>query len=314
MACTRAVRFKQKKPEGKPIVQPISVLCVGHACYDLVFAVDHHPAPDEKARAQAFASCGGGTAANAAMTAARLGASVAFAGYLGSDIYGDQHLAELHAAGVDTSLIVRGPEATPISAIFVKPDGARSIVNYKGDTNRLAEADVRFRALQPQVVLFDGHQPALALAMAEWARSRGITTVLDADTVNAGNIELLHGCTVVAASERFAHDLWGAPTPEAGLAALAEIAPAVIVTLGERGLIWQRGRETGALEAFAVEVVDTTGAGDAFHGALAAGLAAGMAWQPLLRYASAAGALCCTKHGARLGIPSAAEVAALLAA
>lgn len=290
-----------------------SVLCVGHACYDLVFAVDHHPAPDEKARAQAFVSCGGGTAANAAMTAAMLGARVLFAGYLGSDIYGDQHMAEFHAVGVDTSLVVRGAQATPISAIFVKPDGARSIVNYKGDTNRLTAADVEFTATRPNVVLFDGHQPALALAVAEWAQEQCIPTVLDADTVNEGNVELLQRCTLVAASERFAHDFFGAPTPQAGMAALARYAPAVIVTLGERGLLWQRGAESGVLPAFAVEAVDTTGAGDTFHGALAAGLAAGMEWPALLRYASAAGALCCTRHGARLGIPSATEVAALLA-
>jgi sulfofructose kinase len=77
-------------------------------------------------------------------------------------------------------------------------------------------------------------------------------------------------------------------------------------------LIWQQADETGALPAFPVPVVDTTGAGDTFHGALAAGVAAGMAWEELLRYAAAAGALCCTRHGARLGIPTAAEVQALL--
>ena len=294
-------------------MQHIDVLCVGHACYDLIFAVDHHPAPDEKARAGAFVSCGGGTAANAAMTAAALGARTSFAGYLGDDIYGEQHLAEFHAAGVDTRLVVRGAAATPISAIFVKPDGARSIVNYKGDTNRLAGDDLPFATVLPKVVLFDGHQPALALAVAAWARKQGITTILDADTINEGNLELVRRCDIVAASEHFAQAFTGAPTPAAGMACLAEIAPAVVVTLGERGLIWQREGETGALPAFAVEVVDTTGAGDTFHGALAAGAARGMAWPELLRFASAAGALCCTKHGARLGIPTAAEVAALLA-
>jgi sulfofructose kinase len=291
----------------------IDVLCVGHACYDLVFAVDHHPAPDEKSRADAFISCGGGTAANAAMTAATLGAATALVGYLGRDVYGDAHLAELHAVGVDTRMVVRGPELTPISAIFVKPDGARSIVNYSGDTGRLAAAEVDFAALQPKVVLFDGHQPALALSMAAWARARGIITMLDADTVNDGNAQLVHLCDVVASSEYFAERFGGATSAETGMAALAAVAPAVIVTLGERGLIWQRGCETGALPAFPVTAVDTTGAGDTFHGALAAGMAAGMEWLEVLRYASAAGALCCTKHGARLGIPSAAEVAALLA-
>jgi len=294
-------------------IRHIDVLCVGHACYDLIFAVDHHPAPDEKARAGAFVSCGGGTAANAAMTAAALGARTAFAGYLGDDIYGDQHLAEFHAAGVDTQLVVHGAAATPISAIFVKPDGARSIVNYKGDTNRLTGDDLLFATVSPKVVLFDGHQPALALAVAAWARAHGILTILDADTVNEGNLDLVRRCDIVAASEHFAQAFTGAPTPAAGIASLAEIAPAVVVTLGEHGLIWQREGETGALPAFAVDVVDTTGAGDTFHGALAAGAARGMAWPDLLRFASAAGALCCTKHGARLGIPTAAEVAALLA-
>jgi sulfofructose kinase len=290
----------------------MDVLCIGHACYDLVFTVERQPGADEKMRARSFVSCGGGTAANAALTAARLGARTAFAGYLGADIYGDQHLAELHAVAVDTQLVVRGPDATPISAIFVKPDGARSIVNYSGGTSRLTAADVPFTHLRPKAVLFDGHHPALALAVADWAHSQGVATVLDADAVNAGNVELVHRCQVVAASERFATEYTGARTVEEGLAALAARAPSVIVTLGERGLIWQRGDETGSLPAFPVDVVDTTGAGDTFHGALAAGLAQGMAWPDLLRFASAAGALCCTVHGARLGIPTAQEVAALL--
>lgn len=291
----------------------IDVLCVGLACYDLVFTVDHHPAPDEKARANAFISCGGGTAANAAVAAARLGAVTAFSGYLGNDIYGDQHLAELHAAGVDTQLVVRGADVTSISAIFVKPNGARSIVNYRqGVANRLTPAHVSFTRVRPKAVLFDGHQPDLALAIADWAHEQGIPTVLDADTVNDGNRELVHRCTIIAASERFSQEFTGAASPQAGLELLAQHAPAVVVTLGERGLIWQRGGEAGALPAFQVEVVDTTGAGDTFHGALATGVAQGMAWEEMLRFASAAGALCCTKHGARLGIPTLAEVQTLL--
>ena len=292
------------------------VVCVGHACYDLVFAVDHHPAADEKARAQGFVSCGGGTAANAALAAASLGARTAFAGYLGSDLYGDQHLAELAAAGVDTRLVVRGGLGTPISAIFVKPGGARSIVNYKGETNALALGDLpgSLADLQVKVMLFDGHEPQLALALVEWARARGIATVLDADTVNEGNRALVRRCTLVAASERFSQEWTGARSPQEGLAALAASAPAAVVTLGERGLIWQRGAERGSLPAFRVPVVDTTGAGDAFHGALAAGLAEGMGWLPLLRFASAAGALCCTQVGARVAVPQRREVEAMLAA
>lgn len=292
----------------------VDLLCIGHACYDLVFAVDHHPEPDEKARASAFVSCGGGTAANAAVAAARLGAGVAFAGYLGDDLYGDQHLAELHDAGVATELVKRGAAWTPISAIFVKPDGRRSIVNYKGDTNSLGPGDVNLAALRPKAFLLDGHQPALAHAALQYARALNAPVVLDADTMNAGNVDLVRGADYVVASERFAHEYTGEQALPTALARLAALAPVAVVTLGERGLVWRRGDEIGALPAFPVHVVDTTGAGDAFHGAFAAGVAAGMPWPELLRFASAAGALCCTKQGARLGIPRRDEVDALLVA
>jgi sulfofructose kinase len=161
-------------------------------------------------------------------------------------------------------------------------------------------------------VLFDGHQASLALSVAKWAHDNGITTVVDADTYNRGNIALVPVCEYVVASERFAGEFSDAGAPEQGLADMAKVAPNVVVTLGERGLIWQRGEQSGQLDAFDVNVVDTTGAGDTFHGAFAAGVAAGMEWPELLRYASAAGALCCTKQGARIGIPTADAVAALL--
>lgn len=289
------------------------LLCVGFACYDLIFTVDHHPGPDEKTRANAFIGCGGGTAANAAQTAARLGHRTAFAGYLGDDLYGHEHLAEFHAAGVDTRFVVHGQAPTPISSILVKPNGARTIVNFRGTMPEIAADQLAFQSIRPRAVLFDGHQPRLAMAIQEWAAAEGIPTVVDADTVSPGNAQLVERCDYVVASERFSMEFTGAPTPALGMGVLAKQAPNVVVTLGERGLIWQLGESTGAAPAFSVAAVDTTGAGDAFHGAFAAGVAAGMAWQQLLRYASAAGALCCTKHGARLGIPGKYEVERFLA-
>ena len=89
-------------------MQPIDVLCVGATSYDFVFWVNHQPGPDEKTSADAFIRCGGGPAANASVTVARMGLRSAFAGYLGSDIFGRMHLEELEAAGVDTGLVVRG--------------------------------------------------------------------------------------------------------------------------------------------------------------------------------------------------------------
>jgi sulfofructose kinase len=292
----------------------IDVLCVGHASYDLVFTVDHHLAADEKAFASDFLPCGGGPAANAAVTVARLGLRAAFAGYLGNDPWGQAHLEELRREGVDVSHVVTGDAPTPLSVVLVKPDGSRALVNYKGNTGPLDEGAVDFRDVRPAVILFDGHEPRLSPPLAQWARRQGIATVLDAGSVHAGTLALMDLVDHLVASEKFATQWLKRNDPQQALAELARHAPAVVVTLGEHGLIWRKGEEHGALPAFPVTSVDTTGAGDVFHGAYAAALAAGFAWLDLLRFASAAGALSCIALGARPSIPRLAEAERLLKA
>lgn len=299
-------------------VSRFNVLCVGFACYDLTFSVDHHLGPDEKGRATGLIGCGGGLAANAAVTAARLGYHTAFAGYLGNDLYGDAHLVEFHESGVDTSLVLRGDPPTSLSAILVKPDGARTLVNYQQTLPHLAANAVDLATTSVGALLFDGHQRELAIPLLAQARQMGIPTVLDADSVNEGTTALMGLVEFLVTSERFAQQFTGCADSLDGAIALSSYAPMVVVTAGERGLAWHSredsrfGAGQGWFPAFAVEAVDTTGAGDAFHGAFAAGLSAGMGWTELLRYASAVGALCCTKYGARIGIPTGAEVAAFL--
>ncbi|MDD4933727.1 MAG: PfkB family carbohydrate kinase, partial [Methylacidiphilaceae bacterium] len=99
--------------------------------------------------------------------------------------------------------------------------------------------------------------------------------------------------------------------PEDALTALAASQRSVVITLGEQGLVWSCEGKRGRLSAFRVRCVDSTGAGDAFHGAFALGVARRMAWEDLLAFASAAGALACTRLGARAGLPTADEVDAL---
>ena len=115
----------------------IDVLCVGHASYDLIFSIDHHPMADEKISASGFIGMGGGPAANAAVTVAKLGFKAAYAGYLGLDIYGEHHYRELLETGVHSDLIIRANSPTPLSTVLVKPDGQRALINYKGETKAL---------------------------------------------------------------------------------------------------------------------------------------------------------------------------------
>lgn len=283
----------------------IDVLCVGHACYDLIFSVAHHPSENEKIFADSLLSCGGGPAANAAVMVAKLGFSAAFAGYLGQDGYGELHYQELLAHDINTDCLLRGDLPTPLSTVIVKPDGNRALINYKGNTKPLAADAIDFSVLNPKVILFDGHEPYISIPLAKQARQTGIATVLDAGSVHEGTQALMGLVDYLVCSEKFALQLKG--DEQTALTYLADYAPFVVITLGERGLIWQHGAETGVIPAMTVNAIDTTGAGDAFHGAFAAAVAAGLDWQSVLRYASVAGSLCCTRMGARLGLPSKQE-------
>lgn len=288
--------------------QRVDVLCVGHAAYDHVFSVSHHPERDEKLFADSLIGCGGGPAANAAVTISRLGFRSAFAGYLGQDIHGHAHHQEFLCEGVDTRFLVRGEAPTPVSVVLVKPDGSRSLVCYKGETQALAESDVDFSGLQATVLLFDGHEPALSHGLL----GQSAPKVLDAGSLHAGTESLMFHVDYLVGSEKFARQWLGEDDPERAVRLLSERSPAVVITLGERGLIWRKAGESGHLPAFSVSSVDSTGAGDAFHGAFAAALSAGRAWPEILRFASAAGAACCEVLGARPGLPNAADIARLV--
>ena len=193
----------------------IDVLCVGHANYDLTLGINHQPGPDEKTVASWLVECGGGPAANAALTVARLGSSVAFLGYLGRDIWGERHVQEFIEAGVITDFIVRGDFPTPLSVILVKPDGQRSVVNYSGSTPNLQPDVFDLASLSPKMILFDGHEPELSFALLRQARQRGIPTMLDAGSVHRGTQGLVAGTgdpggvDYLICSEKFAHDFTG---------------------------------------------------------------------------------------------------------
>ncbi len=292
----------------------MDILCIGHACYDLIFQVQHHPAEDEKLSSTGHLACGGGPAANAAIAIARLGLNTGFIGYLGNDLYGDSHLAEFTTEGVDTQHIQRGSIATPVATLIVKPDGKRSVVNYTESSTILPADHCNLNLNQlPSVLLMDGHQPAISAALIKQTKQHGIPTILDAGSLHAGTQQLMSEVDYLAASEKFAYQLTQQTNPDLALQRMSTLAPSVVITLGERGLIWAHDSKTGNLPAFTVNTVDSTGAGDAFHGGLAAALAMQKSWNDCLVFASAVAALCCTTIGARPGMPTKTELDRLLA-
>lgn len=300
-------------PGSSPPPTPLDVLCVGHAAYDVTMTVDRHPGSDEKCSATSMVACGGGPAANAAVAVARLGGKSGFLGYLGTDHFGARHYEELVREGVDVAGVVRGQHPTPLSAVLVKPDGTRTVVNHKAQTPSLFPGQVDLSRLAPKVILLDGHEPELAVAVLGRASALGARTVLDAGSVRRGTLDILGAVDFVIASRRFAVDFAAGEDPLAALRHLSRHAVWAAVTLGDAGVVWVEDSGAKTLRAHAIEAVDTTGAGDVFHGAFALAIARGALPSRAIRFANAAAALACTRLGARPGIPTAADVVALLA-
>ncbi len=293
---------------------PLDVLCAGYACMDINFNVAEHPNADEKVRAHGMHSCGGGPASNAAVAIARLGGRAGFSGYLGNDAFGEAHLAELHAEGVDTKGVHRDEAATPVAAVTIKPDGDRSIVDFRAPSASVPEDAVSLNELPAKALLIDGHQPLLSDKLVAEARNLGIPSLLDAGSVHDGTLMLYSKVDYLIASEKFARQFSDEDDPRTALAALDGAAPFIAVTWGADGVYWQDDEGQHHMPAFDIEAVDTTGAGDAFHGAFAYGLAQGMALRENLRRASATAALTCLQAGARSGLPRKARVDALCGA
>ncbi len=290
------------------ISERIDVLCVGLATFDIILEVDHHPGEDEKSFASTLLSCGGGPASNAAVAVARLGGKGAFMGYLGKDVQGEQHLQELLEENVHTEGIVRGESPTPLSVILVKPQGHRTVVSYKGASPSLPWRPERMPATLPGCVLFDGHQPGLSVPLARLCVEKGVPTVLDGGSVHEGTLSLLPLVDHAVVSTSFARRFSGEHDLEKAMARLKDQAPCVVITMGEKGLLWQKGGSSGHVKAFSIDAVDTTGAGDTFHGAYALCVSRGEDLAATLKKSSAAAALCCRKVGARRGIPRKREL------
>jgi len=295
----------------------MDVLCVGHAAWDINAFVEEYPAENSKCETRTLLECGGGPAANAAGRRSRWNVPCALAATVGCDVYADRIVDEFVRAGVDVSLIHRSPvDPTPVSMIIVNERTAtRTIVNRKA-----ADAASPVRIMErpawpetPKVLLFDGHELEASLdAMASYPEA---VTILDAGSARPGAVELARRVDYLVASERFTKQVSGVPDLDAEPHRTTAVRKLyehnghpVVVTLGERGLLWGTGGHFRHMPAFGVDSIDTTAAGDIFHGAFVYGILKGMPLETTLRLAAATAALSTMLRGGRTSIPPLAKV------
>ena len=297
-----------------------TIICLGHAALDRIYRVPHLPHGSTKVRALEFGEVGGGMAANAACAISRLldpaTHSVEFWGRTGGDSAGMIIRDEFAAYAVAIAHLRSFPGCTSSqSAVMVDLAGERMIVNYRGD---VPTADVSWLPFgevgAAAAVLTDVRWLEGARALLQAARGAGVPSVLDADL---GDVPIVRALVPLADHAIFSEpgliNWYGRDDMESALRAAVEAGAEVAgVTRGEKGATLLIDGALHHVPAVPVQVVDTLGAGDVFHGAYALALAEGKPVLDAARFASAAAAIKCSRPGGREGAPTRREVEDLL--
>lgn len=299
------------------------IIVVGSANTDMIVKMESLPKPGETVLGGEFVTAAGGKGANQAVAAARLGAEVTFFARVGTDALGDEAVAGYEAEGIDTGCIVRDDGApSGVALILVDGSGENMIAVASGANARLRPADIRAHADAfegTDVLLTQLETPvATILAAAEIARAHGLTVILNPAPAPRETLppDLLALVDILVPNQHEAAQISGLnpdDPPKIHARELLKLGPqAVIITLGKEGALLATRDGIQKLEAFRVDPVDTTAAGDAFLGGLAVALAEGQALPEAVRFSSACGALAATRLGAQPSLPTRDEVAHLL--
>ena len=291
------------------------VACVGIAVRDIIFSVDSLPSGAGKVHASKRHEVGGGPAANAAVTIAKLGGQARFIGPVGDDSLGTELTDELVRLGVDTShkRLVPG-ERSPLSAVVVDGSGERSIVNHTSRGLFVGARPVEPRDLEGvDAVLVDVRWLDGAVAALEWARTTGMPGIVDFDIGATASQPLLDSASHVVFSADAIRRVSGRFELGDCLREVSDLTDAwLAVTDGSNGTSWLENGKVQQVDAFEVDVIDTTGAGDIYHGAFALALAEGKTEREAIELSSAAAAISCERFGGRTGIPDRNELEAFL--
>jgi sulfofructose kinase len=291
------------------------VVCVGNVVRDEVFQVDALPAAGIKTDVLRYDDRFGGPAATAAVAIAHLGGKATFWGRVGADPAGMAIAEALSRHGVDQSQIAIIAGARTIrSIVMVDRSGERSITVDRMGLPASAGRTPPDLPGDTTAVLVDTRWPIGAIAALSYAKARKVPTVLDADGGTANDIaELVTLADHIIFSTQGAREFTGSEEPEEQLERLAHLqAVAVAITCGHKGSVWQIGGTITSVPAFRIDVCDTTGCGDVFHGAYALATAEGQEPLEAARFASAAAASKARNGAGWEGMPGRSAVNGLM--
>jgi len=289
------------------------VIGIGSAVYDMLMLVDALPQEDTKVRAKATRIQSGGPCSTAIGAASKLGLQVEYMGTIANDFLGQAMLSDFKKYGIGSKYIRVVDRCESFhSVVLINPyQSTRTCVWNEGTVPAPTTADINLEALRKARYLYlDGHHPVAALYAATKAKEFGVKIVLDAGGFYPGISDLVASADILIPSEEFALQYASQITAEqAATSIYTNHQPELLViTQGKRGGLLFDGKTLARYPAFKVNILDTNGAGDVFHGAFLVAHAKGMAPIDCACFASAAAALKCTQFGARESVPTYPQV------
>ena len=286
-----------------------NIVGIGACVFDTLYNLSSFPKEDTKMRADSSKSAGGGPVATGLVAAKKLGENSAYIGVLSSDSGGEFLKKDFEKYGVDTSFIeIKDGYRSFASVLWLCIDTAsRTCVFDKGNLPPLVLSPSQKEAIKSaKILMVDGNEMEAAIAGARLARENGVKVLYDCGGLYQNVEKLLELSDIIIPSEEFALAHTGASSAKEAALKLFELySPSVVViTQGKNGGIIYDGENLTSYPAFLVEVKDSNGSGDVFHGAFAAGLLKGFDFLKCCYFSSAVSALKCTGIGARESVPS----------
>lgn len=284
----------------------MKIIGFDYPCMDMNILCPHIPEEEELVVLEDLSLMGGGKVANAIIAAARLGARTAFIGAVGNDRYGKLCFEDFKEHGVDTSSLEVKAGRTPLCVSIVdSKNRGKHYIESAGTIPALEKADIPYEVLQDGDYLMLYQIDETAKAMAMYVHEHGGKVVVDGDEFDEGIQQNLKYIDILIMSSYYYDSVFDDEDYKKNLTKLSEMGPEiVIVTLGSKGCAGVASGEYFYCNPYTVEVCDTTGAGDVFHGAFVYGLSEGMTAPEAASFAGAVSAIKCTVLGGRTGIPT----------
>ncbi len=291
----------------------MKVLCIGNVAYDITIPVDGYPVENTKNRVNRRIECGGGPASNAAFLLGKWGMDVAFAGVLGDDEFGKRIIAEFNSVkvNIDFLQVDQNSKTTASFIIANKANGSRTVLSYREPTMELNEIALNFT---PDIILIDGQEATASQAIIK--KYDQAISVIDAGRATKKVIALAKMVDYVVCSRRFAEEVTGLQVTYDNKQSLVAIYRAlqkefrgnIVITLEDRGSLYCKDNEIKIMPAPKVTPIDSTGAGDIFHGAFVYGLAQKWDIEKICKVSNIAGALSVTRLGGRKSVFTKEEI------